>query len=230
MATIKLQPSGAVVIKEGKVSCACCAGPSECCMYPSEALVDGLYTVDDLPDEIIFTNVSINLVGVLLTKTGGNISFYEGYHNGDLLSVRIKNFIDLSGEERNVWILFAFGEEFGLSSRPECLFVTDDEFNGSYDTFADTYTVSGEPLGSVTLTRVSLCLWTGLDSCGNTVFLELFADPDDGRIWYLEFPHYISPCVLSETLIRSVENIGYGNTPVGGYGNEPYDEVVLSVS
>jgi len=229
MATIKLQPSGAVVIKDGKVSCACCEQPpTSCCPYPAQALVDGLYTVDDLPDEIIFTDASINLVGVLLTKTGGNISFYEGYHNGDLLSVRIKNFIDLSGEERNVWILFAFGEEFGLSSRPECLFVTDDEFNGSYDTFADTYTVSGGPLGAITVTRVSLCLWTGLDSCGNTASLELNEDIPNGKLWSVDVPNYILPCVVFDVL--QGENIGFGNTPVGGYGSEPYDEVVLSVS
>ena len=197
MATIKLQPSGAVVIKDGKVSCACCE-VVECCSYPAQLLVIQFYSSSDLPD-------AVTVDGVSYARNGTS---YGDTTNGVLL-------------EGNVWVKYKNGVR---SPRP-CLIQ-----GGVEDQFADTYTVSGEPLGSVTLTRVSLCLWTGLDSCGNTVFLESFADLDDGRIWYLEFPHYISPCVLSETLIRSVENIGYGNTPVGGYGNEPYDEVVLSVS
>jgi len=196
MATIKLQPSGAVVIKEGKVACSCC---EVCCPYPAQLLVIQSYSSSDLPD-------AVTVDGVSYARNGTS---YGDTTNGVLL-------------EGNVWVKYKNGVR---SPRP-CLIQ-----GGVEDQFADTYTVSGEPLGSVTLTRVSLCLWTGLDSCGNTVFLELFADLDDGRIWYLEFPSYISPCVLEEwSPIRAVENIGYGNTPVGSYGSEPYDEVVLSVS
>ena len=219
MATIKLQPSGKVVIKDGKVACSCCAQPSGCCPYPAQGFVDGLYTVDDLPDEIIFTKASIDLIDVLLTKTGGSISFYEGYYGANLLSVKILG---------SVWILFAFGEEFGLSSRPECLFVTNDEFDGSFDTFADSYTVSGGPLGAITVTRVSLCLWTGLDSCGNTASLELLEDSFNGKLWFVSVPNYILPCVVFDVL--QGENIGFGNTPVGSYGNFPYEEGFLFVS
>ena len=61
MATIKLQPSGAVVLKDGKVACSCCAQPSGCCPYPAQALVDGLYTYEDLPD-------AIDIDGVEFTK------------------------------------------------------------------------------------------------------------------------------------------------------------------
>jgi len=216
MATIKLQPSGAVVIKDGKVACSCCEGPS-CCPYPAQALVDGLYTYEDLPD-------AIDIEGLEFTKLDppqflGGVTIYYIYPNNEDFNLEGGYSLNINDFTSGSFWASDFGQDF-------CL-LNDATYK---DQFADTYTVSGEPLGSVTLTRVSLCLWTGLDSCGNTVFLELFADPDDGRIWYLEFPHYISPCVLSETLIRSVENIGYGNTPVGGYGNEPYDEVVLFVS
>ena len=218
MATIKLQPSGAVLLKDGKVSCACCEQPpTSCCPYPAQALVDGLYTYEDLPD-------AIDIEGLEFTKLDppqflGGVTIYYIYPNNEDFNLEGGYSLNINDFTSGSFWASDFGQDF-------CL-LNDATYK---DQFADTYTVSGEPLGSVTLTRVSLCLWTGLDSCGNTVFLELFADPGDGRIWYLEFPHYISPCVLSETLIRSVENIGYGNTPVGGYGNEPYDEVVLFVS
>jgi hypothetical protein len=53
MPTVKLHSSGKVILKGGKVSCACCGGPEpeECCMYPASALGD-TYEVEDLPDKI----------------------------------------------------------------------------------------------------------------------------------------------------------------------------------
>ena len=211
MATIKLQPSGAVVVKDGKVACSCCEQPpTSCCPYPAQALVDGLYTYEDLPDAIDIDSIEFTKLDP--PQFIGGVTQYYINLDGEYLGI----------EDQTPDSIWAY--EGGNNA---CLL--NDA--GWEDQFADTYTVSGEPLGSVTLTRVSLCLWTGLDSCGNTVFLELFADLDDGRIWYLEFPSYISPCVLEEwSPIRAVENIGYGNTPVGSYGSEPYDEVVLSVS
>jgi len=51
MPTVKRKATGAIVLKNGKVSCSCCA-QAGCCMYPAQALVDGLYTAADLPAEI----------------------------------------------------------------------------------------------------------------------------------------------------------------------------------
>jgi len=61
--------------------CACCQ-PTGCCMYPAQALVDGLYSVDDLPDEILLNNVLLDLYDTVFTKTGGSLSFYESTQNG----------------------------------------------------------------------------------------------------------------------------------------------------
>jgi hypothetical protein len=56
MATIKLQPSGKVVIKDGKVSCGCCGCPYYGVYNSSE--FDFSYSFDDIPEELELTGVS----------------------------------------------------------------------------------------------------------------------------------------------------------------------------
>ena len=58
MATIKLQPSGKAVLKDGKVACSCCETETGCCYYPSAILSQGIYTVNDLPDAVTVDGVS----------------------------------------------------------------------------------------------------------------------------------------------------------------------------
>ena len=148
-------------------------------MYPAQALVDGLYSVADLPDEILVNNVLLDLYDTVFTKTGGILSFYEATHNGELMSVRIKNYIDMTETERNVWVLLAYGEEFGLSSMPECLITeAQDEDSASKDTFADSYTVTDNALGylpsPVSVNRIGLCQWQA--SFAGTLY---FGNPDN---------------------------------------------------
>ena len=227
MATIKLQPTGKVVLKDGKVACSCCAQPTGCCPYPSEALVDGLYLVADLPDEILLNNANLDLFDEIFTKTGGSVSFYEATQNGELMSVRIKTYIDMQGIERSVWILLAYGEEYGLSSNPFCLISGEDESNPSKDTFANSYTVTGPPGGAVVVTRQSLCLWTGLDTCGNEVRLEFisYADDTDFPYWIIGWLEYFGPvndCNVLDSSSGVKEPYAQGgdgiDTPVGSYG------------
>jgi hypothetical protein len=162
MATIKLQPSGAVVIKDGKVACACCAQPSECCPYPAKAFVNGLYSVDDLPDEILVSEILLDLHQTLFTKTGNNQNFYTGIGvGGNTISVVIYSYEALNGETVYVWLLDFSGELFAINLNPFCLVYLEDG-DGTEDTFANTYTISGPISGTVTRTgEGNVCIWSG---------------------------------------------------------------------
>lgn len=149
--TVKLQ-SGKVILKDGKVSCSCCEEPGECCMYPAQALADGLYTADDLPDAVDFTySASGNTFGpYTLTRTG--TTFIGGPEN------EVK--IELADD---IWVSGDGGG--GIESFP-CLIneTFQPSGGGGYeitveDQFADTYTVSGSISGTVT--RESVCVWRG---------------------------------------------------------------------
>ena len=54
MATIKLQPSGAVVLKDGKVACGCC-GCLDYLLYPGN-LMNVKFNQNDLPDNMQFVD------------------------------------------------------------------------------------------------------------------------------------------------------------------------------
>jgi hypothetical protein len=86
MATIKLQPSGAVVIKDGKVACACCALPTPCCYYPSAILAQGIYSVNDLPDAVTVDGVSFARSGSSYGNTTNGVRLegttWAKYANG----------------------------------------------------------------------------------------------------------------------------------------------------
>jgi hypothetical protein len=144
--TIKTQ-NGKVITKDGKVSCECC----ECCLYPAQALADGLYAVDDLPDSVL---LSYDFADELECTRSGNI--YTG-----ILHPSLTYTVYLGELEGNpTWLL-------GINGSP------DDDFpcliNRPYprvegegtveDQFADTYTVSGPISGTVT--RESICVWSG---------------------------------------------------------------------
>jgi hypothetical protein len=163
--TIKTQ-GGKVITKDGKVSCECCEGPEfNCCLYSAQALFDGLYTVDDLPNSIL-------LVGNPAAKTDpvpelfGTVGWMTGLNLGD--SALVYSSFDPS------WILFErFEGDDGLYwdsasnfFAEKCLFAFDDEGPATglvEDEFADTYTVAwniSNQSGSSTATRQSLCIWT----------------------------------------------------------------------
>ena len=152
MATIKLQPSGAVVIKDGKVSCGCC--DTECCLYPAQALGDGLYSVNDLPDEIIYQN-----------PFGEPLALYKGIKTSPITPAISGAFFGRSEPEfEDSFVYYAVdsydegwrkGE--GLDFPPGLCLIGED--NGYEDQFAEAYTVSGPISGTVT--RESVCVWRG---------------------------------------------------------------------
>jgi len=203
MATIKTQ-GGKIITKNGKVSCTCCAEPGECCMYPAAALVASLYSYEDLPD-------AIDVGGIEYTKldppesVGGFTRYYINA-NDEYLGI-------LEGEgEDSLWTYEGGGGP--------CLI---NAFNGEggerEDQFADTYTVSGPPGGDVAVTRISLCEWEGLDSCGNKVTLTYNSGQfSTDALWVIGWLDYFGPvgdCIQLDA--SSGEKSGFQNTPVGSY-------------
>lgn len=178
-----------VVLKNGKVSCSCC----ECCMYPAAALVDDLYSYEDLPD-------AIDVGGIEYTKLDPpeSVAGFTRYYinsNSEYLGI-------LEGEdEDSTWTYEGGGGP--------CLI---NGFNGEggerEDQFADTYTVAyvigDDNIGSTTITRQSLCVWTG-NAGGVSIRLE-YESADFFR-WFMITP---------ETEIAKAEP-SFENTPTGFY-------------
>jgi hypothetical protein len=210
MPTIKLNPNGKIITKDGKVSCECCEA-GECCMYPAQALFDGLYTVDDLPDTVVITYTEAQspfttFGPYVLTRTGSN--FFGGPDN------EVGIGLSTTGE---LWTIE--DGSGGIGSFP-CLI--NEESPGSpfvvtiEDQFADTYTVAYEG-DSAQVTRVSLCVWTGTtQSEGTTVLWRLeYSSINDP-----EAPAYLKwvASIQGLTTVAGIKS-PFQNTPVGAYGS-----------
>ena len=140
-------------------------------MYPSDQF-GVLFGMDDLPDELIFNlYVGTNLFGTYtaIKNATANGIYWWDLGGGDSRALR---------HEGDQWVLYT--AEFPNEQPPStslggqrCL-IDDPEFNilpVFEDNFSDTYTVntyddvvSGPPAGTFTLTRQSLCVWTGFDA------------------------------------------------------------------
>jgi hypothetical protein len=176
-------------------------------MYPAQALVDGLYTVDDLPDEVqIGPYILQKGVAQAVFPVQVEGAFYGTISDGD--------------EEAYIYLdnfAWNFGPAVG-SGGQECLV----DGNIVQDQFADSYTVTGPPGGPVTVTRQGLCLWTGSDTCGNGVILEFISDNDDDeKVWFIGWVNYFELCITldsSSGTKRAYAQGGDGiDTPVGNY-------------
>ncbi len=155
MATIKLQPSGAVVLKDGKVSCACC--DTECCLYPASQLGVG-YVAEDLPN-----GVTLNFDGNLypVDRSGSIFIAIEGFdtfildRDGSRWRVTVTN--DTPYDPPYVFTLHSIGQcligNYSYDIMPE--------FFGMSVLYqqAQFYTVSGPISGIVE--RESDCVWRG---------------------------------------------------------------------
>ena len=199
MATIKLQPSGAVVLKDGKVSCSCCE--VGCCMYPAQALADGGYEVSDLPDDVTVNGTGFPRSGTTYGNTTNGVIF-----------------------EENVWAKYTSGVR---SSRP-CLIQ-----GGVEDQFADSYTITpnvGGAASPTVVTRISLCVWRGTDTCGNFVYLSYGPNPDGGQdiMWNVFFRFYTPTCVIDGQVDGQKNEGEFENTPVGTYSGTFEDSAFVS--
>ena len=211
--TIKTQ-GGKVITKDGKVSCECCEGPEPgCCMYSAQALADGLYTENDLPDAIVITySSSLQTFGpYTLTRSG---SVFSGGPSNEVL-------VEFAGD------LWAVGDGSGGIGSFPCLI--NDEAAGSgftvttEDQFADTYTVSGNPDFNQTVARTSLGFWigegTGVQESNATVF---YMRCSDLRIGYSEsdWDAWWMTLGASDTIAKKT---GDQNTPEGSY---PFGDII----
>jgi hypothetical protein len=176
-------------------------------MYPAQGLIDGLFTVADLPDQIAFSSDG----GDVLNKIDPPVPAFgaEG----------ITMYYGLAGEGVGIedatggWVYFIDG---GINPdvilNPACLFSdSNDPQTPPFDVFEDAYTVqivSGESAGTYIVTRRSLCVWSeALDG----------DDPSGARI--------IAGSLPNGTMLWEVKDGGGAylktgnlNSPVGNYG------------
>ena len=167
--TIKTQ-GGKVITKDGKVSCECCG--VECCMYPAQALADGLYSADDLPDTVVQVSSDVPPVVIVFTKlsspqpgdglggAGTPTTYFSGTDSfGNSVGVGIYS----NDEEPKEWKGTKIPNE--SSEFGECL-LSIGTFQSNLlvwralqDQFAGAYTIGGPISGTVT--RESICVWAG---------------------------------------------------------------------
>lgn len=205
MATIKRIGNGnnlriitKVVGGNRKVSCSCCA-VTECCMYPAQALLDGLYTWNDLPDEIIGPD---SLIWNKLPEPP-SLSYAIAYESEDNFNGEQTITLDPDFE---IWSAIA-GTETNA-----CLI--DPQGWGFDDTFSDTYEIQflnpNEGQSAATVTRVSLCVW---EDPANGVSLE-YQNIGGEPVW------------LVDSALGSYSKNGFQNSPEGVYGT--FEDVIVS--
>lgn len=232
MATIKLQ-NGKVITKSGKVSCTCCGGGG-CCMYPAQALVDGLYRWEDLPDELEYYfstgALRFTLQKVAPRPIGANpeILYYEDIGGNDEAFIGLTEFGD---QTPNQWEWA--GGPATTNVDPYCLLVDGTQAEPmdfkNYllrDKFADTYTVQiirpDDDAGTFIVTRRSLCEWSSeIDEFGNPAGCKLryvgeLILPGIGYNWYISKSSYLW------------FKDGFANTPVGDYGKDTAEYAIVS--
>jgi hypothetical protein len=157
MATIKLQPSGAVVIKDGKVSCTCCeVGCPYYGIYNSSEF-DFSYSFDDIPEELELTGVATPFdVVVNVFKNSITISIdglielayvESGFFNIDEFGFYQGGWgIGLYADGwRNAFYTQSFDESWFEDTASEYSSFLIANFDTQYrtlDYFANTYTVS----------------------------------------------------------------------------------------
>lgn len=210
MATVKLQ-NGNVILKDGRASCSCC----NCCMYYAQALANGLYTADDLPDEIELRQAQYIEI---FTKSG------NGY-TGDLLGAPWT--IELRSAPENPAIFnWAAVAQGGVANDAACLvgaYPKNDASTLTFgwdgwhtaDRFADTYTISGPISGTVT--RIARApsgsgLFVGSIACewvGDGLVLRY----NGGFSTQASF----APVGSFKWSINGNAKSGFQNTPVGSY-------------
>jgi hypothetical protein len=211
MATIKCNAAGKILTKNEKVSCGCCG--QHCCMYPAQAFFDSLYTFDDLPDVVDYTDIFSSFSLNKLTNPepySGGLKYYQG-QSEDAFIWLMPDAID---DGNAAW---ASGPGTGGFSGSRCLIFGEPGVTVSIsDQFADTYMVSYEG-ASATVTRQSLCTWTGetIDEEGTTV---------RWRLDYVSMNNPEAPANYKWLVsIQGLTTIGGikippQNSPVGTYG------------
>jgi hypothetical protein len=175
-------------------------------MYPAQALADGLYSIEDLPDTVVQVSSDVPPVVTVFTKlsspqtgdggggAGTPTTYFSGTDsNGNSVGVGIYS----NDEEPKEWkgtTVANESSEFG-----ECLFsaISNDplDYFSLEDQFADTYYLSAtnntnpnQSFSNIALSRQSLCIWRG--SSGNGNFLLAYFERFQFGIkdcWFVQF-------------------------------------------
>ena len=157
--------------------------PLGCCPYPAQALVDGLYTVADLPDQVIYSDglrpdtILQKTLNPALVLGVGYIWPQDGSDDAGLFFILLND-----GADPIVW---QFGDDGGEGGN-ECLITSDL----TKDNFANSYTVTScsyEPVVGSVVSRISLCEWRGT-----------YYDPDPYA--HNPTPIYIAYCPCSSDI------------------------------
>jgi len=206
-------------------------------MYPASEVENGNIRFEDLPDEIVAGSAEVTLqkatspldasgqVGVPYLVYYGGVGEGVGIETGsNLWSNQIDN--SFGSVERGCLISYLPPETQGGDP-----FVPDPDWY--VDDFADTYTVTWDGFGidrpplSAVVTRVSLCIWEGVDICGNLVALY-YSDPGPGGIFGYDYKWNTltnsyspagneDPCILGINQRNICHKEDFQNTPIGFY-------------
>jgi hypothetical protein len=240
MATIK-RAGNRIITKvvngQRRVSCSCCPSEEGCCMYPAQGLTDGLYTVQDLPDELeMYYSDGVNFDGPTIVSHNGDGTYGEFNEVGSANPAAIA--ISFAGDE---WIT----SYFQLDPSTDCLIKTleaDDPPSLSrtnvwvFDRFADTYKIefnnvsdpaSSEENGSAAfVVRRSLCVWS-----------EDFEEdePSGVKLLYRDFRNNRPRWQIQYSDDRAMGKAGPTgqldgllNTPEGSYGSSGGESAIIS--
>jgi hypothetical protein len=212
--TIKTQ-NGKVITKDGKVSCECCEA-GICGFYPAIGMQQGLYTPNDLPDEIYFT-IPASVLGeeqkVLFSKSED--SFYATVEEFDFRISPVDDGDPIwqpGQEDFNItwqFQVFQSGDwDRILDSFDKFLFRAEELLTES--TYADSYAIVGPVSGTVN--RVPKAFPTSLETCewiGDNLILRY-----NGR--FTDDPLFVFNGNF-KWQVNGNNKIGDQNTPVGSY-------------
>ena len=230
MPTIKTKSNGKVVLKNGKVSCGCCAQPTGCCLYPWPD-PDGIpkYPAVDLLLSVTFRGDTLSLDSGLYQFTGSVYYIVAGATQWEVYLISDDSLV----QSQNCLIFNGVEDEFPNSLLMETEFIIPPGYTTLID-LENYYTGEGWVPSGITLTRVSLCLWEEVVSIPFywSQTMDYIANYDVAfRISYEEiggFPSgdmwkfYLTGSVLisdsfQTTNYDAFNETAVNNTPIGSY-------------
>jgi hypothetical protein len=196
--TIKTQ-GGKVLTKGGKVSCECCGGEPDCCMYPGS----GGYSSNNLPDAVTVDGTSFNRSG----------TSYGDTTNGVIL-------------ESGAWAKYSNGTR---SERPCLIQSgVVDQFSDNYQLSPD-FGYPRYGVATITVSRINLCVWRTVIIQGRTAYFWalFYQNSTTGPIFRLTYQIFYFDEDEDDFLIGEVYvwNKQMSQNKPDGYYVDPIDEI-----
>lgn len=161
--------NGKLAVSAGGKIKPCGCDPS-CCMYSADGLLAGDFTAADLPESLSLLSGSGSA-----TKSVSHPVYYTGTDGTNPLRISILE--DFSEPPTHLWqIEIELQTQFGTGWIPAywdgpCLISGDGNLTPGDDTVEDQFEVNYS-IGSDTVTRTSLCVWSGAKTGGGTWTLK----------------------------------------------------------